>query len=123
MTGGSFKYDLYWLFAENVESFSERMSVNLTLEFMGGAELLLDGLKKTGASVPGKTGELSAKTLIAWVRDNLLKSRPELFVQDDSVRPGILVLVNDVDWELLGGLNAKLTDGDTVLFISTLHGG
>jgi ubiquitin related modifier 1 len=99
------------------------MSVNLTLEFMGGAELLLDGLKKTSATVPGKSGELTVKTLIAWVRDNLLKSRPELFVQDESVRPGILVLVNDADWELLGGLDAKLTDGDTVLFISTLHGG
>ena len=38
-------------------------------------------------------------------------------------RPGILVLINDSDWELEGTLNAKLKDKDEVLFISTLHGG
>ncbi len=38
-------------------------------------------------------------------------------------RPGILVLVNDVDWELLGTLDYALADGVVVLFISTLHGG
>ena len=38
-------------------------------------------------------------------------------------RPGILVLVNDCDWELCGKLDAKLDEGDTVVFISTLHGG
>ena len=38
-------------------------------------------------------------------------------------RPGILVLVNDVDWELEGKLKYELEDGDTISFISTLHGG
>lgn len=38
-------------------------------------------------------------------------------------RPGILVLVNDCDWELMGGLDADVQDGDVVVFISTLHGG
>ena len=38
-------------------------------------------------------------------------------------RAGILVLVNDCDWELLDGLNYALKDGDVVTFISTLHGG
>lgn len=33
----------------------------------------------------------------------MLKERPELFIQDDTVRPGILVLVNDADWELMVG--------------------
>jgi len=53
----------------------------------------------------------------------LLKERPELFIQGDSVRPGILVLVNDADWELLGELDYQLQDQDSILFISTLHGG
>jgi len=39
------------------------------------------------------------------------------------VRPGILVLINDCDWELSGGLESEVNDGDTVVFISTLHGG
>jgi hypothetical protein len=38
-------------------------------------------------------------------------------------RPGILVLVNDTDWELEGELDYRLEDGDEVVFISTLHGG
>ena len=38
-------------------------------------------------------------------------------------RPGILVLINDTDWELEGGLEYTLKNGDTLVFISTLHGG
>ena len=38
-------------------------------------------------------------------------------------RPGILVLINDTDWELTGQLQTLVEDGDTVTFISTLHGG
>ena len=38
-------------------------------------------------------------------------------------RPGILVLINDVDWELEDKEKAILNDKDSVFFISTLHGG
>lgn len=38
-------------------------------------------------------------------------------------RPGILVLINDCDWELRDELDGDLEDGDLVVFISTLHGG
>ena len=38
-------------------------------------------------------------------------------------RPGILVLVNDADWELEGEGEYQLKDGDEIVFISTLHGG
>lgn len=38
-------------------------------------------------------------------------------------RPGILVLINDADWELEGELEYELKDKDEVVFISTLHGG
>ena len=38
-------------------------------------------------------------------------------------RPGILVLVNDTDWELEGEGDYKLEEGDEIVFISTLHGG
>lgn len=53
----------------------------------------------------------------------MLKERPEMFLQGSSVRPGILVLVNDADWELCGGLEYVVEEGDEVTFISTLHGG
>jgi molybdopterin converting factor small subunit len=38
-------------------------------------------------------------------------------------RPGILVLINDGDWELYGGKAALVADGDVITFITTLHGG
>ncbi|KAM4849269.1 ubiquitin-related modifier 1 isoform X2 [Urocitellus parryii] len=72
----------------------------------------------------GKVGSRwDIRNLLIWIKKNLLKERPELFLQGDSVRPGILVLINDADWELLGELDYQLQDQDSVLFISTLHGG
>lgn len=38
-------------------------------------------------------------------------------------RPGILVLINDADWELEGQEAYELQAGDEVVFVSTLHGG
>jgi len=38
-------------------------------------------------------------------------------------RPGILVLINDADWELEGEEKYELQPGDNIVFVSTLHGG
>lgn len=38
-------------------------------------------------------------------------------------RAGILVLINDVDWELEGEYEYVILPNDTISFISTLHGG
>lgn len=38
-------------------------------------------------------------------------------------RPGILVLINDADWELEGEEKYELQAGDNIVFVSTLHGG
>lgn len=38
-------------------------------------------------------------------------------------RPGILVLINDVDWGLEGEENYEPQHRDSILFVSTLHGG
>lgn len=45
--------------------------------------------------------------------------------QTDSTdrRPGILVLINDADWELEGEEKYELQPGDNIVFVSTLHGG
>lgn len=45
------------------------------------------------------------------------------FGSSPSSRPGILVLINDADWELEGEESYELQGGDNVLFVSTLHGG
>ena len=46
-------------------------------------------------------------------------SDPELIGR----RPGVLVLVNEADWELEGLGEYVLEEGDEIAFISTLHGG
>lgn len=38
-------------------------------------------------------------------------------------RPGILCLINDVDWELEDKGSYLVQPNDTITFISTLHGG
>ncbi|XP_069689742.1 ubiquitin-related modifier 1 isoform X1 [Periplaneta americana] len=91
--------------------------------YSGGAELLFDNIKKHDVTLPETKEKWTIKSLLVWIKDNLLKERPELFLQGDSVRPGILVLVNDADWELLGQLNYEVKEKDSILFISTLHGG
>ncbi|CAL8281424.1 ubiquitin-related modifier 1 [Gadus morhua] len=97
--------------------------ITLHLAFGGGAELLFDGVKEHHVTLPSQSEPWNMKQLLVWIGQNLLKERPELFVQGDDVRPGILVLINDADWELMGQLDYELQDKDNVVFISTLHGG
>ncbi|KAK9758009.1 hypothetical protein RND81_01G200400 [Saponaria officinalis] len=99
--------------------------MQLTLEFGGGLELLCDSVKVHKVNVDLADGEeqLTMKGLLSWVRTNLIKERPEMFMKGDTVRPGVLVLVNDCDWELSGQLDTTLDEKDVVVFISTLHGG
>uniref|UniRef100_A0A8C6BH90 Ubiquitin-related modifier 1 n=1 Tax=Monodon monoceros TaxID=40151 RepID=A0A8C6BH90_MONMO len=75
--------------------------LSVQVEFGGGAELLFDGVKKHQVTLPGQEEPWDIRNLLVWIKKNLLKERPELFIRGDSVRPGILVLVNDADWELL----------------------
>ena len=96
--------------------------MKITLEFGGGAELLVGNKKKHEVTLPAAE-DWRIQELLVWIKDNLLAERPELFLKDNTVRPGILVLVNDADWELLGQLDHRIEEGDTIVFISTLHGG
>ena len=101
------------------------MTLSIVVEFSGGAELLFGNVKKLQLTFPNNNNDdiWNLKKLIAFLRDNHLKERHELFVSGDTVRPGILVLVNDTDWELLGDKNYQIQENDNILFISTLHGG
>eukprot|EP00887_Chlorella_sp_A99_P007792 scaffold20.g7792.t1 len=74
----------------------------VVLEFSGGMELLFGNQKTVEADIPepSGSGKLTVAEALVWARDHLLTERPELFMKEGSVRPGVLVLVNDVDWEL-----------------------
>lgn len=46
-----------------------------------------------------------------------------LLPDEAALAGGILCLVNDIDFEVLESLETPIRDGDSVTFISTLHGG
>ncbi|KAH7883069.1 ubiquitin-like modifier 1 [Phlebopus sp. FC_14] len=110
-------------------------TINVKVEFSGGLELLFNNQRVHNLSLPAvivankpTTPSLSTKPvdltyLIHHLRDNVLTDRSQLFMEGDIVRPGILVLVNDTDWELEGEGSYPLREGDEIVFISTLHGG
>lgn len=98
----------------------------IKIEFGGGMELLFSNQRSHDVRLPAEkpSGEpADVEYLIQYMRDNMLKEREELFIEGDSVRPGILVLINDTDWELEGEGAYQLKSGDEIVFISTLHGG
>ncbi|SAL97490.1 hypothetical protein [Absidia glauca] len=105
------------------------MSVlNIKVEFSGGMELLFNNERKhqialSSQSQKNPNDPATLQDLIFYIRDNMMTEKKDLFVDKDTVRPGILVLINDVDWELCDELEYQLEDKDEVVFISTLHGG
>lgn len=54
--------------------------------------------------------------LVSWTNN-------EHILANALSRPGILVLINDADWELEGEEAYEIQSGDEILFVSTLHGG
>jgi len=117
--------------------------MELKIEFCGGLDMIFGGKKGVlDVTVPfsdAKVSQLESYHAIAiltcssfqpriaelllWMRENMVTERPELFMKGDTVRPGILVLINEVDWELSGMGESELSEGDSIAFISTLHGG
>ncbi|XP_012914155.1 ubiquitin-related modifier 1 isoform X1 [Mustela nigripes] len=59
--------------------------LSVEVEFGGGAELLFDGVKKHQVTLPGQEEPWVIRDLLVWIKKNLLKERPELFIQGDSV--------------------------------------
>ncbi|GAB5590840.1 Ubiquitin-related modifier 1 [Umbelopsis nana] len=102
------------------------MSINIKVEFSGGMELLFDNVRQHFIGLPAQAADnrpSTLKDLIFYIRDNMMTEKKELFVDKDTVRPGILVLINNVDWELCDELEYQLQNNDEIVFISTLHGG
>lgn len=106
--------------------------------------MLFSNERKHRITLPAKLSDGSQPTIECLLRhlvDNVMNDqRKELFIMEDNVyvdsevfdqaeadyscsRPGILVLINDADWELEGEENYELQQGDNIVFVSTLHGG
>jgi ubiquitin related modifier 1 len=108
------------------ESASPSM-LSIDVEFSGGLEMLFSNKRQHALSIPaadqdGKPADIAC--LIDHLCQNVMDdSRKDLFVLDNHLRPGILVLINDADWELEGEEAYEIQSGDNILFVSTLHGG
>jgi len=92
----------------------------------GGLEIVFDGQRSLKVQLPSSlSSPATIASLITYLTEHYLADSPkkDLFVLDGTVRPGILVLVNDADWELEGEGACELKSGDEVVFVSTLHGG
>ena len=106
----------------------EKSKISLDIEFTGGLELLFSKTRLHHILLPSIDPSTQRPAtvgyLIQWLCENLMAdSRKELFVLDEHVRPGILVLINDADWELEGEEAYELKEKDSMVFVSTLHGG
>lgn len=58
--------------------------MRLSIELSGGAELLFGNVKSHQVDLSG-TNVTTIRHLLVWIKNNLLKERPELFLKDDSV--------------------------------------
>ena len=88
-----------------------------------GAGLLFQGMKKHQVTLPGQEEPWNIQNLLSWVKKNLLKEKPELFIPGDRLQPGILVRMNNTNWEPLGELDYQLQDQDSTLFKTKRGGG
>ena len=76
--------------------------MKVKIEFSGGLELMFEGKKNIDLDMEKKDDKDNLlEDIIEKLRTDHLKEKEELFIQAGTVRPGIIVLVNDTDWELL----------------------
>ncbi|KAL8371704.1 hypothetical protein RB595_001488 [Gaeumannomyces hyphopodioides] len=102
-------------------------TLGIVVEFSGGLEMLFSHQVRHQLVLPS-TDDQGSPATIAFLIDYLCRhtmkdARRDLFVLDCHLRPGILVLINDADWELEGEEEYVIQPGDNILFVSTLHGG
>lgn len=101
--------------------------IKVKADFSGGLDLVFDGKTEITLVLPQGT---TVEKLIELLSTQHANSKRDMFTLNNKMyllaywsRPGILVLVNEVDWELADKENCVLEAGDKVSFISTLHGG
>ncbi|AGO11760.1 AaceriADL014Wp [[Ashbya] aceris (nom. inval.)] len=99
--------------------------VQVQVEFLGGLDVIFDKQRKHQVSVEGANGSVTVGDLIDYIVSNMIQNQKDVpvFLEDNTIRPGILTLINDTDWELEGEKDHVLEDGDIISFTSTLHGG
>jgi ubiquitin related modifier 1 len=95
--------------------------MKIKVELGGGLEILFDKQKNIEINIE-KT-DVKIRDIILELLSKI-KEKKDLFASSDgSIKPGIIVLYNDSDWEIYEKEETKIENNDTLSFISTLHGG
>lgn len=99
--------------------------IKVKVEFLGGLDVVSNGVREHKLTLEGEEGLVTMKDLVDYVATTVIADPRDIpvFIEDDTVRPGILVLINDTDWELEGMEEYIVETGDVFTFTSTLHGG
>ncbi|QWW24641.1 hypothetical protein CA7LBN_003498 [Candidozyma auris] len=76
-------------------------------------------------TLPLEEGEATLRDVIEHITKEIIADEKDIpvFIEEGTVRPGILVLINDTDWELEEREDYVVEAGDVFTFTSTLHGG
>lgn len=126
------------------------MKTRVELKFLGGLESYLANKQKNYVSLEIDSNEVTFENLIAYVRNHIVVERKDVFSDvvisngdhkrcriyidgiehtpfnlngKAKIKAGIIVLVNECDWEVLNTYAYKIKDSDSICFLSTLHGG
>jgi len=67
--------------------------------------------------------EPSLGSLVGALREIEGDPLKERLFSNAEIRPDVLIFINDIEAELLGGMKAELKDGDEVTFLPSVHGG
>lgn len=99
--------------------------IKIKVEFLGGLDVISGKVREFRVSLPLEEGEATMKDVIEYITKNIIEHEKDIpvFLEEGTVRPGILVLINDTDWELEDKEEYVVEAGDVFTFTSTLHGG
>ncbi|KAJ2818029.1 Ubiquitin- modifier 1 [Coemansia sp. 'formosensis'] len=105
----------------------EKTYLHIRTMYTSGMELVIRGKEPAldhVFEINTKAEPMNMKDLIKYIDETqVVKGNDGAFAIGGTIRPGILVLINESDWEVMDDLEYELQDNDIVEFISTLHGG
>eukprot|EP00745_Piridium_sociabile_P010131 TRINITY_DN17062_c0_g1_i4.p2 TRINITY_DN17062_c0_g1~~TRINITY_DN17062_c0_g1_i4.p2 ORF type:complete len:109 (-),score=17.09 TRINITY_DN17062_c0_g1_i4:146-472(-) len=99
----------------------QRKNMKINVVFSGGLEKAFSSMKNHTVHMDVPVPRVV--DLVEELKRLCMKENVDMFLLGGKVRPGVLVLIDDCDWELMGGEDTHLRDGSVISFISTLHGG
>lgn len=70
---------------EQTQKDQDTKAIQIKVEFGGGLELLFGNERSHKVSVPEDVKDANVRWLINWLKDNKLKERVELFVENNTV--------------------------------------